>query len=589
MDDSQHLLLEYFDTIHNSPSQIYHSALPFSPSSSWLCTYYSAELIQKVKVVKGLPAEWGECFRTVRLTASPWAFVCWKDMIAAGCHTGDITILDGVIGSQTAVLSGHTQGVRCLTFSSDGKSLVSGSDDTTIMLWDVQTGGVIKTFCGHTGWVCSVSISADYTTIASGSDDRTIRLWDILTGVCSHIMEQQGQVQCIAFSPVDPQHFISASGGEVQQWGIDGQQINPTCGGTYVAFSLDGTQFIACQGATIMIQNTGSGAIVTKLQIASGDSCCCCFFSPNGRLVAVAAKCIVYVWDITSSDPNPIEIFVGHTRQINTLIFSSTSSLISSSHERSVKFWQIGTQSPVVVHPQSTPLASAPIKSITLQDGAAVSSDLDGVVKIWDISTGLCKTYFETPAKNPVLSDICLIDTRLIFVWYADQKIHIWDVEQEKLIQMVDMTWSDIQDIRTSGDGSKIFCLHSDYVGAWSVSTGESICKMELKDTGGTKSFIMDGSKVWVYSHIWEPQGWDFGAPGMSPIPLVTMASFHFSDSIIWDVGLSRIMDIITKKVVFQLGGRFLKPTDVQVDGWHFLTRYQSGEVLILDFSHVFL
>jgi WD40 repeat protein len=56
----------------------------------------------------------------------------------------------------------------CLAFSSDGTSLVSGSDDCTVKLWDVQTGGTVKTFFGHTELVLSVSISADYTIIASG-------------------------------------------------------------------------------------------------------------------------------------------------------------------------------------------------------------------------------------------------------------------------------------------------------------------------------------------------------------------------------------------------------------------------------------
>ena len=46
---------------------------------------------------------------------------------------------------------------------------MSGSNDKTVRLWDVQTGGVIKTFSGQTQGVQSVSISANYTTIASGS------------------------------------------------------------------------------------------------------------------------------------------------------------------------------------------------------------------------------------------------------------------------------------------------------------------------------------------------------------------------------------------------------------------------------------
>jgi len=56
--DSQRFLLEHFDKIHGSSSQIYHSALPFAPSSSWLCKHYSTELSKEIKVVKGLPVGW---------------------------------------------------------------------------------------------------------------------------------------------------------------------------------------------------------------------------------------------------------------------------------------------------------------------------------------------------------------------------------------------------------------------------------------------------------------------------------------------------------------------------------------------------
>ena len=154
--DSQRFLLEHFDTIHGSPSHIYHSALPFSPSSSWLYECYSAQLSQEVKVVKGLPAGWGTCSRTVSLSGGALDLSYWNNTVAVGSGPGDIIILDIITGSQTAVLSGHTDRVNSLTFSSDGKSLVSGSHDTTVKFWDVQTGGVVKTFHGHTGRVWSV-------------------------------------------------------------------------------------------------------------------------------------------------------------------------------------------------------------------------------------------------------------------------------------------------------------------------------------------------------------------------------------------------------------------------------------------------
>lgn len=55
VDDSERLILEHFDVIHDSPSHIYHTALPLCPSSSWLRECYEAELAREVRVVMGLP------------------------------------------------------------------------------------------------------------------------------------------------------------------------------------------------------------------------------------------------------------------------------------------------------------------------------------------------------------------------------------------------------------------------------------------------------------------------------------------------------------------------------------------------------
>ena len=85
-------------------------------------------------MIKGLPAEWGTCSRTVALDSYPWSLACWKDTIAVGLESGDITILDRITGSQAAILSGHTDYARSVVFSSDGTLLVSGSDDYTVKL-----------------------------------------------------------------------------------------------------------------------------------------------------------------------------------------------------------------------------------------------------------------------------------------------------------------------------------------------------------------------------------------------------------------------------------------------------------------------
>jgi WD40 repeat protein len=591
--DSQCFLLEFFDTICNSPSQIYHSALPLSPSSSWVHKCYSAELSQVVKVVKGLPAGWATCSRTVTVDSIPDVLGCWKDTIAVGLGSGNIITLDVVTGSQVALFSEHTDHVRSVTFSSDGTSLVSGSDDKTIKLWDVQTGGVIKTFHGHTNFVFSVSISFNYTTIASGSNDETIRLWDIQTGECCCVINHGSWVTCVSFHPINPQQLISISGDIVQQWDIDGRQIELTYEGTHAAFSLDGTHLALCGEKVTTIQNFDSGAIVAKCPTNSNPIHCC--FSPNGRLVAVAAGSTAYVWDITGSDPYLIGTFIGHTKNITSLTFSS-SSLISASWDKSVKFWQIGSSSIDLAtsDPKSTPLTSAPIQSVSLQaeNGIAISSDLDGVVKTWDLSTSLCKASFQTPAKGKTLRDVRMVVGRLIVVWNENStQIGIWDTKREELLYRATSKLRRARGLRISGDGSKVFCITHGYIQGWSILTGETVGEVDVGQDSYLNPLYEKGSRIWVTSQD-STQGWDFGISGSSPIPLSSTSSerpqLHFIPHIsLWNNGPSRIEDTVTGKVVFQLPGRYARPNDARWDGQYLIAGYESGEVLILDFSQM--
>jgi WD40 repeat protein len=480
-------------------------------------------------VVEGLPAEWGMCSRTVELDTYPWALSSWKDTIAIGPGSRDIIILDAITGSQVAVFCGHANSVGSVIFSLDGTLLVSGSDDNTLKLWDVQTGGVIKTFYGHTNGICSVSISPDCTMIASGSQDCTIRLWSIQTGECLCVIEQQGGVGCVSFSPADPQYLISVSGDVIQEWDINGHQVGPAYNGSCAAFSLDGTSFVSC-GEEIGVQNSDSVASLTKYHVPGCFEHCC--FTPDGRLVVTANGSILYIWDIAGLDPHLIKTIDEHIDNINSLAFSS-SSLISASDDRIVKFWQIDllmdpvASNPKSVTPSSNSITSDEIRFISLQTeyNIAISVGLEGVVKTWDISTGLCKMTFQIPIEGRTLKGAQMIDDMSTFAWLANKKVHLWDIEEGKLLQTIDEL-----DLSTQGQDSK--------------------------------------------------------TPGSSPTP----NHLHFINNAI---GLmtkpSVIVDTVTGKEVFRLYGRYVWLADAKWDGWYLVAGYRSGEVLILDFNHLLL
>jgi len=66
-----------------------------------------------------------------------------------------------------------------LTFSPDGGLLAVGLADGTIRLWDVTSGKEVSVLRGHTDFVSGLAFSYDGRILASGSLDGTVRLWGV--------------------------------------------------------------------------------------------------------------------------------------------------------------------------------------------------------------------------------------------------------------------------------------------------------------------------------------------------------------------------------------------------------------------------
>src|SRR5205807_765305 len=75
------------------------------------------------------------------------------------------------------ILRGHESRVTTAAFSSDGKRVLTGSEDNTGILWDAETGKMLAFFRGHKGPVTHVAFSRDGKTVATASGDATARLW----------------------------------------------------------------------------------------------------------------------------------------------------------------------------------------------------------------------------------------------------------------------------------------------------------------------------------------------------------------------------------------------------------------------------
>lgn len=92
--------------------------------------------------------------------------------------------------------------VESVAWSPNGSTLVSGSDDYTVQIWDPIKATCLKTLTGHNSFVWSVMYSPDGNGIASSSDDDTVKVWDVATGKCLHTLVGHGDdVRTVVYNP----------------------------------------------------------------------------------------------------------------------------------------------------------------------------------------------------------------------------------------------------------------------------------------------------------------------------------------------------------------------------------------------------
>src|SRR5690348_6774971 len=77
---------------------------------------------------------------TDKINQKPITFICMIHKFFTEIH-----VHKSIQKIHQKTLKGHTDNIECLTYSSDGKTIVSGSDDLTVKIWDALDGSLIKT------------------------------------------------------------------------------------------------------------------------------------------------------------------------------------------------------------------------------------------------------------------------------------------------------------------------------------------------------------------------------------------------------------------------------------------------------------
>ena len=124
-----------------------------------------------------------------------WGMGCWNGWWSFGsgnvCSEGKST-----------TISAHSGTVRSVRFASNGRMLLTASDDKTVKIWALPTQRFMFTLSGHMNWVRTAEFSPDCRLAVSGGDDKTMRLWDIGSKQLLRLYDDnQSVINSVAFHP----------------------------------------------------------------------------------------------------------------------------------------------------------------------------------------------------------------------------------------------------------------------------------------------------------------------------------------------------------------------------------------------------
>lgn len=330
-------------------------SITFSPTIKGLFASYS---------VDGTIRLWhteGSCIFTIQLGrhGGGSSMVWSKDHVIALASGNDIQLWDlawddpqfptvPLAASHRAELEGHTNLVSEVAISPDGKTLASGSFDSTARLWEVKQAKRQHKLERHSRPVSGVCFSPDGMLVASWSIDGTSRLWNTETGACHATLgDFSDSLTPAVFAP-------------------DGKQLATICSYTTVWLWDLGT--LECSH------------ILGSDDDAVREAC----YSPDGRILALVFKDhTVRLWDTATGTYS--HVLRGHTSWIDHALFSPDGTLIASvSRGRAIRLWETKSGScraEFVPDSESNAVAFSPDGKLLVTTGASW-------INFYDTATG---------------------------------------------------------------------------------------------------------------------------------------------------------------------------------------------------------
>jgi len=248
----------------------------------------------------------------------------------------------------------HTSGVGCVAFSPNSRQIASGSFDATLVVWNATTGKIVAgPFIGHTGAVWTVSFSPDGKKVVSGSRDKTIWVWDAQNGdlLVGPLTGHTDSVTSVAFSGDSTRLCSWSADNTFRVWDVQsgGLVLGPLRGLKYwflsIVFSLNGKRIISgSMGGDVCIWDTETGALVSGPSKRHKEGALTAAFSPNSTYYCAISPDGRWIAGVTDSSRTIVHVwdsktgllaatFSEHTGNICSVTFSPDSKRVVSSSE----------------------------------------------------------------------------------------------------------------------------------------------------------------------------------------------------------------------------------------------------------------
>ena len=400
-------------------------------------------------------------------------------------------------------------------FPPDGKTILAGSNDGKVAMWNAETGKLIKVLRSE-DWMYDCAFTKDGTHVLSVYQSGRITFREMATGRILWEDKKSVSVNGCDLS-ADGKRAITATESVIElrdnSTGEILRKIQQPGSAMYdktVALSPDGKR-IACpvedSSSAFVILDAGSGKI---LRTCEGHSNSIRFlgFSPDGSMIASASTDnTLKLWHSVTGQL--IRTFSGHKHDVSNAAFPADGTkVLSASKDLSMKLWDCRRETiPPAEHasileararlaeedrengyvePLITITASAPgrykfgIEDASLSpDGKlSISSSTCNPVRIHDASTGeLVSEYNGFPKDDWILSCTFSPDDRsALATALHDHSLKLWDAPSGKTLRSFVGHESSVRDAAFSPDGSRIVSASGDKtVRIWEAATGKSL------------------------------------------------------------------------------------------------------------------